>query len=78
MAPGILCFTPEIDPSRKPDIINTLITMHEDPQGQQVLNLFRRDRVHTFEAFQIAEVEKLVEEHRRLTAARRGVVSAGP
>lgn len=70
MAPGIVCFTREIDPGRKPDIIHTLNTLHEDPEGQQVLNLFRRDRMYPFDAAQIEPVRAILEEHRKLLESR--------
>lgn len=67
---GIVCFTSEIDPVRKPDIVRTLNTLHEDPQGQQVLNLFRRDQAVPYESRQLESLLALVEERRRLEAER--------
>lgn len=67
---AIVCFTPEIDPIHKPDIIQTIHTLHQDPQGQQVLNLFRRDRAVPYHAGQLDSVLALVEERRRLEAHR--------
>lgn len=67
---GVVCFTTEIDPADKPDIAHTLLTLHEDPQGQQVLNLFRRDRTVPYDPEQLQSLLALVEERRELEAER--------
>ena len=74
---GVVCFTPEIDPLHKPDIVQTIHTLHQDPQGQQVLNLFRRDRAVPYEAGQMDSLLALVEERRQLEA-QRNIASPNP
>lgn len=76
MAPAIVCYTDQMDPARKPDITQTLLTLHEDPEGQQVLNLFRRDHVLLYDPSQIQPIVDLELERERIL--NRMKMEAGP
>ncbi len=63
---GVVCFTTEIRESDKYDIVDTILALHEDPQGQQVLHLFRRDKTIAYAPAQLETLVELVEERERL------------
>jgi ABC-type phosphate/phosphonate transport system substrate-binding protein len=49
-------------------VLENLVSLHDDPQGRQLLALFSKDRLVSFDMSQLATTEALLEEHAVLSA----------
>jgi ABC-type phosphate/phosphonate transport system substrate-binding protein len=55
-------------PQHRTDMAESLATLHETPQGKQILTLFKVDRMASYEAHFMAGTRALKEKHDRLVA----------
>ncbi len=60
------------------ELIDALLSLHEDPRGRQVLHLFRSERVLRIQSGDIDSVRDLFAESRRLPAAHTAPASTRP
>ncbi|MFC1525455.1 phosphate/phosphite/phosphonate ABC transporter substrate-binding protein [Candidatus Latescibacterota bacterium] len=72
-SPGYLmqmaCFRRRGDPEAREALVRAVKLLHLDPQGQQILDLFRCDRAVLCGPDMLVTTEALVAEHRRLRLA---------
>jgi phosphonate transport system substrate-binding protein len=66
IAGGVLAFRADYDPSARETITEVLRTLQEDPQGSQLLKLFRMSRLIPWKPEYITSAEALLREHGRL------------
>jgi phosphonate transport system substrate-binding protein len=64
--PSITCIRTDYDAERKEALIDALKTLHEEPRGQQILMLFREDRLVPFKASYLDSVDQLLRKHSSL------------
>ncbi|MGA7991110.1 MAG: PhnD/SsuA/transferrin family substrate-binding protein [Thermoanaerobaculia bacterium] len=66
VAGGVLVFRSDYDPQARESVTEVLGTLDEDPQGNQLLRLFRMRRLIPWRPEYVASVEALLKEHERL------------
>jgi ABC-type phosphate/phosphonate transport system substrate-binding protein len=65
---GVIAFRRGYAGPGRERILARLASLHEDPQGKQILRLFGMDRLLPFEPEYLTSAEALIQEHDRLTA----------
>ena len=63
---GLLCVRKDILGEYKWLLEESLLALHEEPRGKQILTLFRVDRIIPFDASRLESVMALVEEYSEL------------
>ncbi len=71
VAAGVIVFRPGYVGASKTKMREVLETLHLDPQGEQLLRLFRMDRLVPYEEGQLDSVAALLAEQHALSLARR-------
>jgi ABC-type phosphate/phosphonate transport system substrate-binding protein len=66
IAGGVLVFRSDYDPRARGTMTEVLGTLDADPQGSQLLRLFRMSRLIPWKPEYVASVEALLKEHERL------------
>lgn len=67
-ARGPVCLREDIYQKYGDVLLNTLLTMHTQPSGQQILDLFQSDRLVPWDPSHMESIVALMEEHERLKA----------
>jgi ABC-type phosphate/phosphonate transport system substrate-binding protein len=67
---SIICLRYDFDRSLKEKLINTAITIHEDPEGKQVLSIIRMDSIVQYRPDFIKNLVELLKEYNRLKSKR--------
>jgi hypothetical protein len=68
MIPSITCIRTDYDAEFKEALIDALKTLHEEPRGQQILMLFREDRLVPFHRSYLNSIDQLLKKHTALIA----------
>jgi phosphonate transport system substrate-binding protein len=66
VAGGVLVFRSDYDPPSRAKMTEVLGTLESDPEGKQLLRLFRMSRLIPWKPEYVASVEALLKEHERL------------
>jgi ABC-type phosphate/phosphonate transport system substrate-binding protein len=64
---GVICFRRDFYAQYKDHLDDSLRSLHTDPQGKQILTLFRISQLIPFEPSHLETVEALLKEHQILT-----------
>ena len=67
-ATGVIAVRKDVRNQRRDAMLEALREMHTDPKGKQLLTLFRINRLVPFRGEHLAAVEKLIREHRGISA----------
>ena len=63
---SVVCFREDVDEKDKKTIMEITSKMHESPKGQQILTLFRVDKIVYLEPGYFDSIEKLIDEYNEL------------
>ena len=63
---GVVIFRNDLEPEIKDSVSDTMRTMHEDPDGEQIMIVMREQRLLPYKEEYIENVKALLEEYRRL------------
>jgi hypothetical protein len=66
MVGGVISLRADFDPSQKDRVIGILESLDKDPQGKQLLRLFRVDRLAPFRGEYLVSTEAMLAEHAEL------------
>jgi phosphonate transport system substrate-binding protein len=69
LAGGVIVFRPTYEEKHKELMMEVLEKLEEDPQGKQLLKLFRMSRLHPFKPEYLMTVETLFRQHDTLRVA---------
>ena len=69
---GFVCLRKDLTPEIKQDIINSGLTMHENPRGRQLLTFFRMDKIVLFKSGYLDALIALRKEYYDLLARSEG------
>jgi phosphonate transport system substrate-binding protein len=63
VVPSVLCVRPDYEPDLKQALIEGLGTLHEEPRGQQILVMFKVDRLVPFQTAFLESAQQLLRKH---------------
>ncbi len=63
---GMVCFREGFNKDWQDEITRSAFRLHESTKGQQILTLFKIDRIIPFDASSVTSVQELMQEHRAL------------
>jgi ABC-type phosphate/phosphonate transport system substrate-binding protein len=69
---SMVCIRKSYDREQKEALLEALENLHTDPKGQQILTLFKTDRLVPYSNASLARVAQLLTEHEKLTEQARG------
>jgi ABC-type phosphate/phosphonate transport system substrate-binding protein len=72
MLPRLLCFRPDLDTEAKATLRDAALQLHTKPSGQQVLRLFRSERIVPFDEAHLDGISSLVAAFEALEIASPG------
>ncbi|HNV69495.1 MAG TPA: PhnD/SsuA/transferrin family substrate-binding protein [Candidatus Ozemobacteraceae bacterium] len=67
---GMVCFRQGFNKDWQDEITRSAFRLHESTKGQQILTLFKIDRIIPFDATALASVQELMTEHRSLMSKK--------
>ncbi|HNV69962.1 MAG TPA: PhnD/SsuA/transferrin family substrate-binding protein [Candidatus Ozemobacteraceae bacterium] len=63
---GITCYRRDFDPADKQDLMSSAVKLHETVRGQQILTLFKVDRILPFKPEMLDTAVQLIQEYQKL------------
>jgi phosphonate transport system substrate-binding protein len=70
-AASLVCIRKGYDPILREDLIDVLRNLHTEPKGQQILTLFKTDKLVPCENAHLAKIGQLISKHNQLQKASR-------
>lgn len=67
---GLLCCRKGFVEEYEGNVLNSLLELHQDPQGKQLLKIFRIDKFVSFQPYHLESVEMLYDDYQKLLQRR--------